>query len=169
MVTNRALGLTFEAAETSPDGTYGAATRTYGEASWTYGQAATDPLQTKYELSPFPGWGNRRPGWEYRQWDTTPAMDISLLAPGAIPVDYTSIDTAELVLTLASYGAYEYQPAFPLAVNSDRLTRTWEPGDLLVAGMFRVAVLVVFDSGRSLTVPPNDLAALVVRDAERPT
>jgi hypothetical protein len=168
MVTNRALGLSFETGVSTPEGTYGSAGIDYGEADWTYGQAATDPLAISYELTAYPGWGPRVPDWEYRQWDTSPAMEIALLAPGVTPIDYSIIDTAELILTLTSYGAYEYQPSFPLTVGSDRLTRTWEPGDLLIPGHFRVIVKLTFDSGRTLTIPSRDLAALVVRDAERP-
>lgn len=169
MVTNRALGLSFATGASAPDGTYGTSGRTYGEPGWTYGQQVTDPTETAYELTAYPGWGPRVPDWEYRQWDTSPAMEIALLAPGAVPIDYSIIDTAELVLTLTSYGMYAYQPSFSLTVGSDRLTRTWEPGDLLVAGNFRVIVKLTFDSGRTLTIPSRDLAALVVRDAVRPT
>ena len=169
MVANRTLSLSFEPGLSAPAGTYGSAGATYGEPDWTYGQAATDPTQIGYEVTAHPGWGPRSPGWEYRQWDTTPAMEIALLAPGAIPIDYSTIATAELILTLTSYGMYKYQPGFALTVGADRLTRTWQPYDLRVAGHFRVIVKVTFDSGRTLTVPSRDLAALVVRDAERPT
>lgn len=168
MVTSRALQLTFRSGASTPAGTYGSAGATYGEPDWTYGQAATDPTQTVYEVTAYPGWGPRVPDWEYRQWDTTPAMDIALLAPGNIPIDYTLIESAELILTLTSYGAYEYQPSYPLTVGADRLTRTWEPRDLIIPGHFRVIVKATFDSGRTLTIPSRDLAALVVRDAERP-
>lgn len=168
MVTNRALGLSFTAGASAPDGTYGSAGADYGEADWTYGQQITDPTETGYELTAYPGWGPRVPDWEYRQWDTSPAMEIALLAPGAVPINYAIIASAELILTLTSYGMYQYQPSFALTVGADRLTRTWEPGDLLVAGNFRVIVKATFDSGRTLTIPSRDLAALVVRDAERP-
>lgn len=165
MVTDRALGLSFKSGASAPDGTYGSAGADYGEAYWTYGQQATDPLATGYELTAYPGWGPRVPDWEYRQWDTTPAMEIAILAPGAVPIDYTIINSAELILTLTSYSGFNYQPAFALTVGTDRLTRTWEPYDLLVVGSFRVIVKLTFDSGRTLTVPSSDMAALVVRDA----
>lgn len=168
MVTNRALGLSFTTGASAPDGTYGSSGRTYGEADWTYGQQVTDPTETAYELTAYPGWGPRVPDWEYRQWDTTPVMEIALLAPGAVPIDYSIIATAELILTLTSYGGYKYQPSFPLTVGADRLTRTWEPRDLIVPGNFRVIVKLTFDSGRTLTIPSRDLAAMVVRDAEVP-
>jgi hypothetical protein len=169
MVTDRALGLSFTTGPSAPDGTYGSAGADYGEIGWTYGQSLTDPTETGYELTAYPGWGPRVPDWEYRQWDTSPALEISLLAPGAVPIDYSLVDTAELILTRTSYGAFEYQPAFALTVGADRLTRTWEEGDLLVAGHFRVIVKLVFGSGRTMTIPSRDLAALVVRNAERPT
>lgn len=168
MVANRALGLTFRTGASAPDGAYGSAGKTYGEADWTFGQSLTDPTETRYEVTAYPGWGPRVPDWEYRQWDTSPAMEIALLAEGAVPIDYSIIATAQLILTLTSYGGYQYQPSFALTVGADRLTRTWVAGDLLVAGHFRVIVKLTFDSGRTLTIPSRDLAALVVRAAERP-
>jgi hypothetical protein len=168
MVTQRGARLRFRSGAAAPEGTYGSAGRTYGEPGWTYGQAATDPTDTRYDVTAFPGWGPRTPDWEYRQWDITPVMEMVLLAEGGAPIDYASILSAELILTLTTYGAYTYQPAYPLVVNADRLTRVWETGDLLVPGRYRVIVKMVFDSGRTLTVPSSDDGALIVRDGSQP-
>ena len=82
MVTNRALTLRFGVGASAVDGTYGSATRTYGEENWTYGQSELDPTETRYKLTAHPGWGPRTADWEYRQWDVSPDMEISLLGAG---------------------------------------------------------------------------------------
>lgn len=164
MVTQRGTGLRFRTGTAAPDGAYGSAGRTYGEPTWTYGQQILDPTETRYEVTAFPGWGPRTPDWEYRQWDTYPVMEISLLAEGGMPINYAIIASAELILTLTSYGAYNYQPAFDLIVGTDRLTRAWSEGDLMVPGRYRVIVKLTFLSGRTLTIPSNDDGAMIVRD-----
>lgn len=168
MVTARSYELRFDTGVVSVDGTYGADGRTYGEPGWTYGQQGTDPTLTSYTATAFPGWGPRTPDWEYRQWDTSPDMEIALLGDDAVAVDYATIASAELVMTLIGYGAYSYQPSFPLTVGVDRLTRTWELNDLLVPGNYRVAVVVTFDSGRTMTCPTNDTVSMIVRGAPKP-
>jgi hypothetical protein len=168
MVTDRALSLSFEGGSSAPDGNYGSATRTYGETGWTYGQSELDPTETRYKLTAYPGWGSRSADWEYRQWDTSPDMEIALLGPDAVPINYAIIDTAELVLTMVGYAGFFYAPKFPMVVNADRLTRTWGEHDLPAVGRYRVAVILTFDSGRTLTVPADDGASFVVRDGARP-
>ena len=168
MVTNRVLTMRFRSGTAAPDGTYGAATRTYGEATWTYGQVTQDAIDTAYTVTAYPGWGARVVDWEYRQWDTEPAMEIALLAPGGAALDYSVVASAELVLTMVGYAGFSYSPRFPLTVGVDRLTRTWEPADLPAVGRFRVAVILTFDSGRTLTVPAGDGASFVVRDGMGP-
>jgi hypothetical protein len=174
MVTTRTLNLRFRQGAAAPDGSYGSATRTYGEAGWTYGQSVQDPIETRYELTAYPGWGPRTGDWEYRQWDTTPPMEMALLAPGGVPINYAIIDEAELVLTMVGYagltgrGAGRYAPKFPLTVAADRLVRTWDPHDLVAVGRYRASVNLTFLSGRTLTVPAHDDASFIVRDGVRP-
>jgi hypothetical protein len=174
MVTQRALRLLFRTGTPAPDGNYGSSGRTYGEAGWTYGQSATEGTETRYELTAFPGWGARSNDWEYRQWDTSPDMEVALLAPGGVPIDYSLLVDAELVLTMSGYsgltgeGTSRYSPTFPLTIETDRLRRVWEKHDLVAVGTYRVAAIVTYVSGRTLTVPASDEAALVVRDGARP-
>lgn len=168
MVTNRALTLEFQSGASALDGNYGSATRTYGEATWTYGQSELDPTEARYKLTAYPGWGPRSADWEYRQWDTSPDMEIALLAPGGEPANYAIIDTAELVLTMVGYAGFFYAPKYTLVVGADRLTRTWAEHDLPAVGRYRVAVNLTFNSGRTLSVPAGDGAAFVVRDGGRP-
>lgn len=168
MVTDNTLTLEFATGAVSPDGTYGSSGRTYGELNWSYGQVATDPTSLAYQLTAFPGWGPRTPDWEYRQWDTTPVLEISLLDDNGTPIDYSVIASAVLVLTQTNYGGFRfYSPEFPLTVGADRLTRTWALHDLCAVGRYRVTVRVTFDSGRTMTIPSTDDASFVVRDGER--
>ena len=169
MVADRSLELVFNATVASPAGTYGAATRTYGEVGWSYGQALAEGTETSYQLTAYPGWGPRSPDWEYRQWDTTPAMNISLIGPSGATIVYSTIASATLVLTQTSYGGYDfYSPVYTLTVAADRLTRTWVQYDLPAVGMYRAVVKLVFTSGRTMTIPSNDDAGFIVREGKRP-
>lgn len=168
MTTRRSLDLVFLAGTSAPDGAYDSSGITYDEPGWTYDQQGTDPVSTTYDVTAYPGWGPRSPDWIYRQWDTSPDMEISLLSTDGTPINYSLIASARVSWTLTTYGAYAYQPSAPLVVEADRLRRVWGPSDLLVPGRYRVVVHLVFNSGRTLTVPSTDDAALVVVDGELP-
>lgn len=169
MVSDNTLTLEFDEGASLPAGNYGSAARTYGELGWGYGQEATDPTSVNYQLTGFPGWGPRTPDWEYRQWDTSPVMEISLLDEDGTSINYATVASARLVLTQTNYGGFRfYSPEYPLTVGSDRLTRTWEQYDLPAIGQYRASVILTFTSGRTLTIPSTDDASFVVRDGSRP-
>ena len=169
MTTRRSFDLEFLAGVSAPDGTYDSVGITYDEPGWTYDQQGTDPTDVTYDVTSYPGWGPRAPDWIYRQWDTEPDMEIALLSQqSGDPINYSIIASATMSLTLTSYGSYAYQPSYPLAVEADRMRRVWGEYDLIVPGRFRVIVHVVFDSGRTLTIPSTDAAALVVTQGALP-
>lgn len=174
MTTTPTRNLLLRPSVATSSGNFGSAGATYGETNWTYGEQAQDSAETRYEVSAYPGSGPRTPDWVYRQWSTQPDMVLAVLSPDGVPLDYASVDTAELILTMTGYtgligqGTARYSPSYDLTVGADRLTRTWEEFDLPVVGRFRVNVKVTFNSGRIMTLPSTDDAAFVVRDGERP-
>lgn len=146
-------------------GTYGAAGRTFGEDDWTWGQSAQEPTDVGYRFGPFPGWWPSSPSWTYRVGDTAPDLDITVQNDAGVIIDYDIIVSARIYLTALTYGGAGGTVSYPLTVDTDRLTRTWEAGDLDTAGAFLPRLELVFVSERSMLVSSDDRQTLVVTDA----
>ena len=153
--------LRFFTGATLTSATYGGGT--YGKD--TYGTQATDSLTTAHHrLVPWPGGSPTAPSWRYRVKDTEPALEAQVIADDGV-VHYTGLDRAVLVLTPVDdpYSSTTYDMTVVTAPNGDqRLHRTWSTNDLRVAGVYRVAVVLIYSSGRRLSVPTEDEQSLVV-------
>jgi len=154
----------------APGGTYGGI-ETYGEDPFTFGQESSVSTQptTRYEILPSPGFHPQTPGWEYRVGDES-LFSCSLVEADtpSSPIDVTTIDVAELVLTQYTFENIDpWIRTFQLTPNlsTDALERTWLASDLIVEGIFRVNVRLLFDSGRYLTVESNDQVLLQINAA----
>lgn len=143
--------------------------RNYGEENYgdgTYGQTASDALTTAHHrLVPWPGGALTYPSWRYRRNDTKPPLECQVIADDGV-IDYTGLSQAVLVLTPVD-GPVEAGWTFDMTVitapsGDQRLRHTWLPGELHTAGVFRVAVLLAYTSGRWLTVPSDDRHTLII-------
>jgi hypothetical protein len=142
---------------------YGAGT--YG-GDFTYGQEATDSLaNVEYVLAAKPGEWPSTAGWVYR----TGASDVSFTAvvlgiDG--PLDLSPVAAAVLVIERAGVGPETFA-AYELSVNGDNtLSYTFGLDELPGQGIYRAAVQLEFDSGRCMTVTPDDAASLIVRGVD---
>ena len=142
---------------------------TYGGGLYgneTYGTQATDALTTAHHrLVPWPGGARTGPSWIYRQNDTMPPWEAQVISDDGV-VDYTGLNQAVLVLTHVDRPPDEgltFDLSIVTAPNGDqRLHHDFTDGELGIAGMFRVAVVLAYDSGRWLTVPADDRHMMAV-------
>lgn len=140
--------------------TYGSGT--YGEG--TYGQEATDPLpNVEYTLTPLPGEWHTDPGWVFRKGDSGGVFRAQAIGVHSV-LDLGPVESAALVIDRASVGE-RVTNAFPLTIDTDNDVISYEflPDQLDEEGVYRVAVQFVFDSGRCMTVTPDDSLSLVIR------
>jgi hypothetical protein len=135
---------------------------TYGGGKYgdtTYGMQASDSLTTAHHrLVPWPGGALTIPSWIYRRGDTEPDWEAMIVADDGA-VSYNGLYYAWLVLT--NQDDPSIYTTFSVWVvtesNGDQhLHRTWNPGDLDFAGNFRAAVVLLYQTGRRLTVPADD-------------
>ena len=137
--------------------TYGSGT--YG--SGTYGEQASDPLNSlHYVLIPLPAGYLTSPSWIYAPGDTGSVFRAQVISDNG-PLDLEAVADAQLVLTPLDGRALS-----PFVYHVDQLDdgiieRTWQVGDL-IAGIYRAAVVFIFDSGRQLSVPTADDLELIV-------
>ena len=142
---------------------------TYGSGTYgagTYGEQASDPLSSlRYYLVPWPGGYLPDPSWVYRVGDTDPDFRVQILADNE-RLDLTGIAYALLVLTNTDGSTNPVPWIYDLTVTTldsqDWLTRAWLPTDLAKSGTYRAAVVIVYDSGRRLTVPVDDRHNFVI-------
>jgi hypothetical protein len=142
--------------------TYGSGT--YG--SGTYGQEASDPGGSQLRPVPWPGGGASQPAWQYVQGDSSPPFRCQIQQAG-VPLPLNAVAAAFLVLNpIDSRDVFAASRFYPLTVESSdegRLRRDWRHGDLLNAtGLYRLAVVLQFLSGRLLTLPFGDEFSLFV-------
>ena len=142
---------------------------TYGGGKYgdqTYGTQASDSLTTAHHrLVPWPAGAMVSPAWGYRRGDTSPDWQAQIIADDGV-VNYTGLDTAVLVLSAIDdpSSVRQFGLTVVTAPNGDqRLTRKWAPGNLDFEGVFRVAVVLRYLTGRRMTVPANDNHIFVVR------
>lgn len=146
---------------------------TYGSGLYgsdTYGTRASDPLTSiRYFLVPLPSGYLSDPSWSYRQGDTIPPFVAKIVDEDG-PIQLDAVDGAVLVLTpddgrLGGPWTYELtiQTDTP---NGDQLYREWLPHDLDAAGSYRLDVVLVFSSGRQMSVPVDDRHHLVIASDE---
>ena len=155
-------------------GSYSAEDALYGSANYgdsTYGAVASQSALggVKYELLPAPGWHPQEPAWTFRYGDSTrfEAFVVDAATP-TTKLDVSPITAAHLVLTQWTFdGSKAWKRGFPLLLNEtdNSFYRDWDTFDLIVAGRFRVAIRMLFDSGRYMTVETNDSVVLQVNDS----
>lgn len=149
----------------SKDGaTYGGAGN-YGDA--TYGQESSDPLSNvEYVLVASPGEYPTKSGWVYRVGDALAPFQAQVLGLDG-PMNLTSVASAALVLERVSIGNQRVLAALPLTVGTtDGLVSADIPAAVLAQqGFYRVGVQLVFDSGRCMSITPDDQALLTVMGA----
>ena len=141
---------------------------TYGSGNYgtqTYGQAATDPLPSfSYRVVPLPTGAPTSPAWLYREGDTWPDL-LAQLFGFDTPLDLTPVDTVTLVLTPHD-GRDLTSERYALGVlkrpELGMVVGHWDPTHLPDPGTYRVAFVLVFDSGRRLTIPGDDLTTFAV-------
>jgi hypothetical protein len=141
---------------------YGAGT--YGEG--TYGQEASDTLSNvDYVLSPHPGRWPASNGWVFRQGDVGATFRAVVLGLDG-EMNLTPVERATLVIERNATGQRLLR-AFALDIDAgtNELSCEFEVGDLVVQGMYRAAVQLVFASGRCMTVTPDDGSSFMVRGA----
>jgi hypothetical protein len=135
----------------------------YGDG--TYGMQASDSLTTAHHrLVPWPGGSPTGPSWVYREGDTMPPLEAQIIADDGV-VDYTGLASAMLILTDVNDPSVSL--AFDLSVvvapNGDqRLHHDWNLGELTTAGVFRASVVLIYESGRWMSVPAEDVHMFVV-------
>lgn len=141
----------------------------YGSGQYgtqTYGQEASDPLASLFYVPmPWPGGTPTVPSWMYRQGDTSPDFDVQIRSQLG-PMSLAPVGGGWLVLS--SYET-DLVLAFALTVTDEprgRIGREWQAGDLDTLGAFRATVVLLFDSGRQLTVPATDRHRFVVHSMD---
>lgn len=135
----------------------------YGDG--TYGQEASDVLSnTDYVLSAEPGEYPSRTGWVYRVGDVGVTFSAVVLGLDG-PLDLAPVASAALIIERTTPVTSAVIKAFPLTVNDtdDILTYDFVVGDLDDQGTYRAAVQLVFDSGRCMTVTPDDATTFMIR------
>jgi len=154
-----------------PGISYGSIDVDYGDG--IYGQRATDPtdLQT-YVAVPVASSYNAPYLIEAHVADVFPADPIAFrimafggpfeAASGAI-LDLVTVNTADLILDRISTGP-PVQAVLPMTINlaSNTVIRDMEVTDLTDPGIYRLAIVMTFVSGRRLTVPANDYTTMRV-------
>ena len=153
--------LRFFTGATLTSATYGGGL--YGDD--TYGQQGTDSLTTAHHrLVPWPGGSPTGPSWRYQQGDTAPAWEAQVIADDGV-VDYTGLASGMLMLAKVDNpaDASVFELTVVTAPNGDqRLHHDWRIGELNLAGVFRVSVVLVYTSGRWMSVPAEDQQAMVI-------
>jgi hypothetical protein len=137
-------------------------TGNYGDG--TYGQEASDPLSNvEYTLAAKPGGYPDQLGWIYRQGDANVPFQAQVLGLDG-PMNLTAVASAALVLERLSAGP-RLLHALPVTLGTtDGLVTVGLPATVLESqGVYRVAVQLVFTSGRAMTVTADDQATLMVR------
>jgi hypothetical protein len=145
---------------------------TYGSGQYgsqTYGTVASDPVASlRYRLVPWPAGYLTDPAWQYRQGDTRPQFKAAVLGSEG-PLQLVGVSSAVLALSRMSEHS---EPArlYPLTVEGPTtagnywLSRTWQPGDLASAGVYRAGVAITYSSGRRLSVPIDDRQVFVITE-----
>lgn len=131
----------------------------------TYGMQASDSLTTAHHrLVPWPAGAMTSPSWRYRQNDTMPDWQAQIIADDGV-VSYTGMTSADLVLTAIDDPTSQTLHALTVDTQSNgdqRLRRTWNSGELNFSGVFRVAVVLRYSTGRHMTVPAGDKHIMVI-------
>ena len=135
---------------------------TYGEAQLTYGQEAGESTVAgvEYMIVPQPGSRPADPTWQFRVGDTTRQFTAAIVDRRNPDqrLDLTPIADAHLVITeLRPFGGV-YRRGFVLEWDpvEDVLVRQWFPDDLVRPGRYLVNIRLLFNSGRYMTLEPND-------------
>ena len=142
--------------------TYGSGT--YGDG--TYGMQKSDALTTvHHRLIPLPAGTPTVPSWRYRQNDTQPDWEAQIVADDGV-VDFAGVDHSLLIMTpvnTPNLGTWVVELDIDVwSGGGQYLSHQWKKGELGEPGMFRVGVVIVYDTGRQLSVPTNDTHVLVV-------
>jgi hypothetical protein len=137
-------------------------TGNYGDG--TYGQEASDPLSNvEYTLVAKPGGYPDQLGWIYRRGDGAVPFQAQVLGLDG-PMDLTSVATATLVMERVSAGSRVLHALSVTPGTTDGLITASLPTTVLASqGVYRVAVQLVFTSGRAMTITADDQATLSVR------
>jgi hypothetical protein len=161
---------------------------TYGSSTFggdiTYGQLATDsPVAFRYRVIPLPGGYLAQPAWIYRHGDVMPPLRLQIAGDDG-PLDLTAVTStaygggeygdgtygggwAQLILT-----AVDEREILPYILALDVsgpsaqgvLVHNWDPvtdPDVSV-GLYRVLVMLRFESGRRFVLPSDDNLQLVM-------
>ena len=140
---------------------------TYGSGNYgdeTYGQEATDPLpNVDYILVPWPGeWPSNR-GWIYRLGDTKRTFSAQCRGAEGV-LDLSQVERGALVIDRTSVGS-QVTDAFQLTIDADNdlLTYQFAADELTRPGIYRVAVQLLFNSGRTMSIAVDDAVALEIQ------
>lgn len=144
------------------EGTYGG-TGTYGDATLSYGSEAGESLLpgVRYVLVPLPTARPAASDWTFRVGDTSRPFRAAIVpfddAPNRLDMD--TVTTAYLILTrLVPFSGEMSRRSLLLDVVTadDEVRRDWTADDLATPGRYMAHVLLTFNSGRTLTLEPND-------------
>jgi hypothetical protein len=150
---------------------------TYGSGDYgvgTYGERASDPADLQlYEAVPVDAGLGAGVTMRARV-GATPTLSYQIIAFGGpfedgegSVLDLSTVSEARLRLDRVSAGQHAvFNYDLTIDTINDKLTRTLNSVDLPLPGTFRLVIVLIFTSGRRMTVPVSDKFMLHVADGE---